>query len=351
MDINLFNYDLPEELIAQSPLKDRDTCRLLVVDRENKTYKDLHFYDILDYLHEGDVLVRNNTKVIPARLVGIKTETKGKVEFIILKPVDGEDNYECLVGGAKAVKEGTICSFGDGKLLAKCIKVLPEGIRHVHFIYSGIFLEVLEELGSMPLPPYIKKQCEDKDDYQTVYAKVPGSAAAPTAGFHFTDELFNKCKQKGVEVLDVTLNIGLGTFRPVKVEDTDDHVMHEEEYEISEEVASKLNKYKKEGRRIIAIGTTSVRTLEANYSKYGEFKATKEPTSIFIQPGYEFKAVDALITNFHLPKSTLIMLISSFMGRLFTLDVYKHAVEERYRFFSFGDAMFIYGKFDYSKGE
>lgn len=347
MDINLFDYELPEELIAQSPLKDRDKCKLLVVDRNAQNYTDLHFFDILDFLKPGDVLVRNNTKVIPARLVGEKEATKGKVELLLLKQLEGQDNFECLVGGARAVKEGSICVFGKGKLKAQCIKVLPEGIRHMHFIYEGIFLEVLEELGSMPLPPYIKKQCEDKDDYQTVYAKVPGSAAAPTAGFHFTEDLFNKCIEKGVEIIDVTLNIGLGTFRPVKVQDTDNHVMHEETYEISEYACDRLNLAKKEGRRIIAVGTTSIRTLESNYLKYGKFTPSKEATSIFIKPGYEFKAVDALITNFHLPKSTLIMLISAFMGRQFTLKVYKHAVDEKYRFFSFGDAMFIYGDYTY----
>ena len=343
MDINLFDFDLPEELIAQSPMKQRDNCRLLVINRENHTYEHKHFFDIYDYLHDGDVLVRNNTKVIPARLIGVKKETKGKVELLLLEDL-GNDTWKCLVGKAKSVTVGSHCSFGEGKLEAECVAVLPEGVRHMKFTYEGIFLEVLDQLGLMPLPPYIRKQCEDKDDYQTVYAKVPGSAAAPTAGFHFTDELFDRLKAKGVTVVDVTLNIGLGTFRPVKVSDTKDHVMHSETYEMDQKAADILNKAKKEGRRIIAIGTTSVRTLESVYQKYGEFRADNDATSIFISPGYKWLAVDCLITNFHLPKSTLIMLVSAFMGRKWTLECYKVAVDEKYRFFSFGDAMFIYGK-------
>lgn len=345
MDISLFDFYLPEELIAQSPLKERDMARLMVINRKEKTYEHKVFYDLLDYLHPGDVMVRNNTKVIPARLLGVKEETKGKVEVLLLHevPEEGEDVWECLVGSAKSVKVGSRCVFGEGKLIAECTAVYDEGIRHMKFHYQGIFLEVLDELGVMPLPPYIKQQCEDKDDYQTVYAKIPGSVAAPTAGFHFTDELFEKIKAKGVEVLDVTLNIGLGTFRPVKVSDTKDHVMHEETYSMDEETARRLNLAKKEGRRIIAIGTTSVRTLESIYSKYHEFRAESSATSIFISPGYTFGAVDALVTNFHLPKSTLVMLVSAFMGREWTLECYKEAVEQRYRFFSFGDAMFIYG--------
>lgn len=343
MDISLFDFDLPEELIAQSPMQQRDNCRLLVVDREHHTYEHKHFYDIIDYLHKGDVLIRNNTKVIPARLIGVKEETKGKVELLLLHEV-GLDTWECLVGNAKSVKVGTHCSFGEGKLRAECVAVKEEGIRHMRFIYDGIFLEVLDQLGLMPLPPYIKKQCENKDDYQTVYAKVPGSAAAPTAGFHFTEELFQKLQDKGVEVVDITLNIGLGTFRPVKVTDTKDHVMHSETYEMSEDAAKRLNLAKKEGRRIIAIGTTSVRTLESVYQKYGEFRPCSEATSIFISPGYQYQTIDALITNFHLPKSTLVMLVSAFMGRKWTLECYQAAIDERYRFFSFGDSMFIYGK-------
>lgn len=349
MDINLFDYDLPEELIAQSPKEKRDTCKLMVLDREHKTVEHKIFHDIIDYLKPGDVLVRNNTKVIPARLLGVKKETGGAVEVLLLKQLEN-DTWECLVGNARSVKVGSHCVFGNGELICECVAVKDEGIRDMKFIYKGIFLEILEQLGQMPLPPYIKKQCSNNDDYQTVYAKVPGSAAAPTAGFHFTKELFDEIRAKGIEVEDITLNIGLGTFRPVKVQDTKDHVMHSEVIEMSEEVASRLNKAKKEGRRIIAIGTTSIRTLEAIYGKYGEFKTTREPTRLYIEPGYKFLAVDAIITNFHLPKSTLVELISSFAGRSFVLDAYKEAVKEQYRFFSFGDAMFIYGdNFDYSK--
>ena len=348
MDINLFNYDLPEELIAQEPSKVRDECRLLVVDREHKTYEDKKFYDILNYLNKGDVLVRNNTKVLPSRLFATKDITNAKVEVLLLKDL-GNDTWECLCGNAKAIKKDTILHFKDDILIGKCIEVLDEGIRHIKFSYKGIFLEELDKIGLMPLPPYIHKQIEDNDEYQTVYAKVEGSAAAPTAGFHFTEELLEKLKEKGVEILDITLNIGLGTFRPVKVQDTNNHIMHSETYIIHDEVANKLNLAKKEGRRIIAIGTTCVRTLESNFNKFNSFKGESSETSIFISPGYQYRAIDCLITNFHLPKSTLVMLVSAFMGRKFTLDVYKHAVIEKYRFFSFGDAMFIYGKYDYSK--
>lgn len=343
MDINLFDFYLPEELIAQSPSDKRDHSRLLVIDRFNKTYEDKHFYNILDYLTSNDVLVINNTKVLPARLLGIKQITGAKCELLLLKDL-GHDIWECLVKPAKSIKVGTKINFGEGKLIGECVQILPEGIRHIKFSYKGIFLEVLDELGKMPLPPYIKKQLDENDKYQTVYAKNIGSAAAPTAGFHFTEELLKKIKEKGIDIIEVTLHIGLGTFRPVKVNDTSEHVMHSEEYILDEISALKLNEAKKNNKRIIAVGTTSVRTLESNYGKYGTFKPTKESTNIFIQPGYEFKAVDALITNFHLPKSTLIMLVSAFMGREFTLEVYKHAVEEKYRFFSFGDSMFIYGK-------
>ncbi len=345
MDINLFDFYLPEELIAQRPADKRDESRLLAVNLSNQTFEDKHFFDIIDYLHPGDVLVRNNTKVIPARLLGIKEKTGAHCELLLLKQLDG-DNWECLTRPAKSLKVGARVDFGDGKLIAECIKEEDEGLRIFKFIYDGIFLEVLDQLGKMPLPPYIKEQLCGNDRYQTVYAKYEGSAAAPTAGFHFTEELFERIKTKGIEVIDITLHIGLGTFRPVKVTDTKDHVMHSEIYEITEEAANKLNKAKAEKRRIIAIGTTSVRTLEANFTKYHTFKATKEGTNIFIQPGYEFQAVEAIITNFHLPKSTLIMLVSAFAGREFTLDLYKHAVEEKYRFFSFGDSMFLYGRKD-----
>ena len=343
MDINLFDFYLPEELIAQKPCEQRDHSRLLAINYGNKTYEDRHFYDILDYLQPGDVLVRNNTKVIPARLLGVKEKTGANCELLLLKQLDG-DNWECLTRPAKSLKVGARVDFGEGKLIAEVLEEKDEGIRIVKMHYQGIFLEVLDQLGKMPLPPYIAKQLCSNDRYQTVYAKYEGSAAAPTAGFHFTPELFEKIKAKGIEVIDVTLHIGLGTFRPVKVQDTKDHIMHSELYEITEESAEKLNRAKANGQRIIAIGTTSVRTLEANYSKYGCFKPTKEETNIFIEPGYQYKVVDALITNFHLPKSTLIMLVSAFMDREFTLEVYKHAVEEKYRFFSFGDSMFIYGK-------
>jgi len=345
MDIALFDYDLPKDRIAQTPLHKRDECKLMVVDRETKTYSHHIFLEIINYLHKGDVLVRNNTKVIPARLLG-KKETGGAVEVLLLKQLEG-DTWECLVGSAHNIKVGSKCFFGEGKLACECVKVKNEGLRDMHFLYSGIFLEVLEELGRMPLPPYIKEQIINNDDYQTVYAKIPGSAAAPTAGFHFTPELFKQIEDKGVKVIDITLNIGLGTFRPVKVQDSNDHIMHSEVYEISDEAALELNKAKEEGRRIIAIGTTSVRTLESVFAKYGAFVATREATAIFIQPGYVYKAVDALITNFHLPKSTLVMLVSAFMGRRFTLQCYQEAIKNNYRFFSFGDAMFIEGKYDY----
>lgn len=343
MNINLFDFNLPEELIAQKPSDKRDCSRLLVINKKNQTYEDKIFQDIIDYLKPGDVLVRNNTKVIPARLHGIKEVTGAHCELLLLKQLNG-DVWECLTKPAKSLKLGSKVDIGEGKLIGEVVGIKDEGIREIKFSYKGIFLEVLDSLGKMPLPPYIKKQLCENDRYQTVYAKFAGSAAAPTAGFHFTEELFEQIKTKGIEVVDITLHIGLGTFRPVKVEDTKDHVMHSELYEINEESAAKLNKAKSEGRRIIAIGTTSVRTLEANLQEFGVFTPTKKETKIFIEPGYKFLAIDALITNFHLPKSTLIMLVSAFMGREFTLEVYKHAVENKYRFFSFGDSMFIYEK-------
>lgn len=343
MKVELFDFYLPEELIAQTPSEKRDHSRLLAVNKKEQTFEDKHFYDILNYLQPGDVLVRNNTKVIPARLIGTKEITGAHCELLLLHQIEG-DNWECLCKPAKSLKVGAVVAFGDGRLKAECIEEREEGLRVFKFIYNGIFLEILDSLGKMPLPPYIKEQLCGNDRYQTVYAKYEGSAAAPTAGFHFTEELNEKIKAKGVKILEVTLHIGLGTFRPVKVEDTSEHVMHSEVYEITEDVARQLNEEKAKGSRIIAVGTTSIRTLEANITKYGEFKATKEATNIFIEPGYTFKAVDAVITNFHLPKSTLIMLVSAFMGREFTLKCYEHAVKDRYRFFSFGDAMFIYGK-------
>lgn len=340
MKLSEFDFDLPEELIAQTPLEKRETSRLMVLNRKDESIEDKHFYDILDYLHEGDILVRNNTKVIPARLFGIKEETNGHVEVLLLKD-KGNDIWECLVGNARIVKLDTIITFGDGSLRAKCVYIGEEGIRHFQMIYDGIFYEVLDKLGIMPLPPYIKEKLEDKDRYQTVYAKIEGSAAAPTAGLHFTDEINEKIKAKGVEILDVTLHVGLGTFRPVKVDNVLEHHMHSEFYMIDEDIADKLNNAKANGQRIISVGTTSTRTLESNFKKYGKFKATQENTDIFIYPGYQFEAIDALITNFHLPKSTLLMLISAFSNKEFIMKAYAHAVEEKYRFFSFGDCMFI----------
>lgn len=343
MDINLFDFPLPEELIAQKPADKRDYSRLLAINYGEKTFRDEHFYDIIKYFQKGDVLVRNNTKVIPARLLGIKEKTGAHCELLLLKQIINDD-WECLCRPAKSLKIGSRVIFGDGELIAECIEEEDEGLRIFRFIYQGIFLEVLDKLGKMPLPPYIKKQITTNDRYQTVYAKLEGSAAAPTAGFHFTDEIFEELKKIGVQIVDITLHIGLGTFRPVQVTDTKDHLMHSELYEISESSANILNESKENKKRIIAIGTTTVRTLEANYSKYGFFKPTRESTNIFIQPGYTFKGVDALVTNFHLPKSTLLMLVSAFMDRDFTLLAYQHAIDEKYRFFSFGDAMFIYGK-------
>ena len=340
MDINDFDFALPSELIAQHPSDKRDESRLLVLHANSGKIEHKHFYDILDYLHAGDILVRNNTKVIPARLYGTKEETNGHVEVLLLKDL-GNNVWECLVGNARIVKMGTIITFGDGSLKAKCIYIGEEGIRHFEMIYDGIFYEILDHLGTMPLPPYIKEKLEDSSRYQTVYAKIEGSAAAPTAGLHFTDEILQKVQEKGVEILDVTLHVGLGTFRPVKVDDVLEHHMHSEFYMIDEETAQKLNTAKAKGQRIISVGTTSTRTLEANYKKYGQFKATQESTDIFIYPGYQFEAIDALITNFHLPKSTLVMLVSAFADKEFIMEAYHHAVEEKYRFFSFGDCMFI----------
>ena len=343
MDISLFDFELPEELIAQKPAQKRDESRLLIINKDTKSYEDKVFHDIIDYLKPGDVLVRNNTKVLPARLFGIKEGTLAKVEVLLLKNLH-DDIWECLCGNAKPIKVDSIISFGEGKLKAKCLEVKDEGIRIMQFVYDGIFLEILNEVGLMPLPPYIKRQCDDNSRYQTVYAKVLGSAAAPTAGFHFTEELIQRIKEKGIEILDVTLHIGLGTFKPVKEKTVEEHRMHSEHFLMSKETADRLNLAKKENRRIIAVGTTATRTLEAIMQKYGEFKECEEDTAIFIKPGYKFLAIDALITNFHLPKSTLIMLVSALMGREFTLEVYKHAVDEKYHFFSFGDSMFIHGK-------
>ena len=333
-----FDYYLPEELIAQTPLKDRSSSRLLVLDRLTGNIEHKHFSDIVDYLNENDVLVLNDTKVIPARLFGHKEDTNASIEVLMLKEVSPNE-WQTLCKPARRVKVGTIVTFGDGLLKAECVSCGDEGIRNFKMIYEGIFLEVLDKLGEMPLPPYIHEQLEDKDRYQTVYAKNPGSAAAPTAGLHFTPELINRIKEKGVEVLYVTLHVGLGTFRPVAVEDVNNHKMHSEFYQISEEVAQKLNKAKKDGKRIVAVGTTSTRTLESAYDN--GFTNLSGYTEIFIYPGYKFKAIDAQITNFHLPKSTLVMLVSALAGKDNILNAYKEAVNEKYRFFSFGDSMFI----------
>lgn len=335
-----FDYYLPEELIAQVPLKNREESRLLVLDKDTGKKIDDKFYDIINYLNEGDVLVLNDTKVIPARIIGVKDDTGAVIELLLLKNIES-DNWECLVKPAKRVKEGTIISFGNGMLKAKCIGIGEEGIRNFTFIYDGIFYEILDKLGTMPLPPYIKEKLDDQSRYQTVYAKNIGSSAAPTAGLHFTKELLKKIEDKGIIVTYITLHVGLGTFRPVNVEDVTKHKMHSEFYSMSKESSDILNKAKEEDRRIIAVGTTTTRTLETIMSKYNTFKECSGWTDIFIYPGYKFKAIDSLITNFHLPKSTLIMLVSALSSKDIILDAYKYAVENKYRFFSFGDAMFI----------
>lgn len=338
MNLSDFDFALPEELIAQHPTAKRDESRLLVLHKNTGLIEHRHFYDILDYLHAGDVLVRNNSRVIPARLYGTKKDTGAKVEVLILKTTD--DECICLCGNAKAIKVGTIIEFSE-KLYGECIKKMDEGIRVLKMYHEGIFLEILEEIGLMPTPPYIHEKLEHNDRYNNVYAKINGSAACPTAGLHFTDELFKKLDAKGVIIADVTLHVGLGTFKPVKEEKVENHKMHYEYYSMSQETADILNKAKEENRRIIGIGTTSTRTLESIVKQYGKFKKCAGETNIFIYPGYSFKAIDAQITNFHLPKSTLIMMISAFTSRQTILDTYKVAIKEKYRFFSFGDAMFI----------
>ena len=318
MEVKEFDYELPMELIAQTPLEKRSNSKLMLLNRENGEIDHKHFYDIIDYLKEDDVLVLNNTKVMPSRIYGEKIDTKAKIEFLLLKEVD-KDCYECLTRPARRVKVGTIVKFN----------------------YEGIFIEKLDQLGEMPLPPYIHEKLSDKDRYQTIYAQNLGSAAAPTAGLHFTDELMQKIKDKGIQIEYVTLHIGLGTFRPMTVDNIKDHHMHSEWFKMDEETAKRLNQAKEDKRRIIAVGTTSTRTLEAIYSKYNKFVPTAEETNIFIYPGYEFKAIDALITNFHLPKSTLIMLVSAFSKKEYVLNAYNEAIKNNYRFFSFGDSMFI----------
>ena len=335
-----FDYELPEELIAQTPLKDRTASRLLVLDRKTGEIEHTEFHEIINYLNKGDVLVINDTKVIPARLIGNKEETNAVIELLLLKDL-GDNIYETLSRPQKRLKEGTIVSFGNGLLKAKVTKIMDEGITHVKLIYNGILYEILDKLGEMPLPPYIHEKLENKDRYQTVYAKNLGSAAAPTAGLHFTEELLDKIKEKGIIIAPITLHVGLGTFRPVNVEDVTKHKMHTEFYQMTKETADILNKAKKENRRIISVGTTSTRTLETIIHKYGEFKECSGNTDIFIYPGFEFKAINAQITNFHLPKSTLIMLISAFAGKENVMNAYKEAVNKKYRFFSFGDSMFI----------
>ena len=336
-----FDFDLPEELIAQTPLEKRDASRLLVVDKETGAFSDQHFDQIIDQLQPGDALVMNNTRVLPARLYGIKPETGGHVELLLLKNTQGDD-WEVLAKPAKRLRVGSHISFGDGRLTATVVEELDHGGRIVRFGYEGIFLEVLESLGEMPLPPYIHEKLADRERYQTVYAKENGSAAAPTAGLHFTEELLEQIAAKGVKLVYLTLHVGLGTFRPVSVDSLDDHEMHSEFYSLSEESAQTLRRVKANGGRIIAVGTTSIRTLETIGSKFqGQIQADSGWTNIFIKPGYDWKVVDAFSTNFHLPKSTLVMLVSAFAGRSLTLEAYEHAIAERYRFFSFGDAMFI----------
>ena len=340
MKVEEFDYNLPEELIAQTPLEQRDSSKLLVLDKKTGEVEHKHFYDILNYLEKGDTLVLNDTKVLPARLIGEKKETKAVIEILLLKNIK-DDDWECLVKPARRIKVGTIVSFGNGKLKAKCIKEEDEGIRHFTLIYNGILLEILEELGTMPLPPYIHEKLNDQSRYQTVYAKEVGSAAAPTAGLHFTNELLEEIKAKGINIAYVTLHVGLGTFRPVSVETIEEHEMHSEYYQMTKEVAELLTKTKNENHKIIAVGTTSTRTLETIMTKYGEFKECNGWTNIFIYPGYKFKAIDNLITNFHLPKSTLVMLVSALAGKENILNAYNEAIKNKYRFFSFGDAMLI----------
>ena len=335
-----FDYELPKELIAQTPLKNRSESKLLVMDRVTGALEHKHFYDIIDYLNKGDALVINDTKVIPARIIGVKEETGAVIELLLLKDEVG-DTWECLAKPQKRLKVGTIITFGNGELKAKVRETREEGITIVDLIYDGILMEILEHLGTMPLPPYIHEKLKEQDRYQTVYAKNYGSAAAPTAGLHFTTELLDKIKAKGIEIVHVTLHVGLGTFRPVNVEDVTKHVMHTEHYIVTKEAADKLNEIKANGGKIIAVGTTSVRTLETVMSKNDKFVPSNDDTNIFIYPGFTFKAIDGLITNFHLPKSTLVMLVSAFSSKANIMNAYQEAIKHNYRFFSFGDAMFI----------
>lgn len=336
-----FDFELPDELIAQVPLKDRSSSKLMLLDHETKTIKDTTFLDIIDELKPNDALVMNNTRVLPARLYGTKIQTGANLEVLLLKNTEG-DKWETLMKPAKKAKNGTLISFGDGRLKAEVIEELDAGGRILDFTYDGIFLENLEALGEMPLPPYITEKLDESERYQTVYAKENGSAAAPTAGLHFTKEVLEKLEAKGVKLAYLTLHVGLGTFRPVNVDSLDDHKMHSEYYQLTQESADILNETKANGGRVVAVGTTSIRTLETIAQKFdGHLEADSGWTDIFISPGYTFKFVDAFLTNFHLPKSTLIMLVSAFAGRDFVMEAYRHAVEEQYRFFSFGDAMFV----------
>ena len=335
-----FNFDLPEELIAQHPLEKRDYSRLMVLDKETGEVKHRHFYDIIEYLKEGDTLVLNNTRVMPARLFGQKEETGSKIEFLLLKRIEG-DKWECLAKPGKKAKIGATFTFGEGKLKCTVVDIVEEGNRIIEFSYDGIFEQVLDELGEMPLPPYITERLDDRERYQTVYSKEKGSAAAPTAGLHFTEDLLEKVRAKGVNIAYLTLHVGLGTFRPVKVDDVNEHVMHSEYYCLDQENADIINSTKKNGGRVISVGTTSTRTLETIGDENGYVAAKSGWTNIFIYPGYKFKVVDNLITNFHLPESTLIMLVSALAGKEHVMNAYNEAVKEKYRFFSFGDSMFI----------
>lgn len=345
MKLEEFDYYLPEELIAQTPLKKRDSSRMLVLDKQNGNIFHKTFSDIIDYLNPGDTLVLNDTKVIPARIIGVKEETGAVIELLLLKNID-DNNWECLTRPAKRVKVGTVISFGDGMLKATCSSVGEEGIRVFSLSYDGILYEILDKLGTMPLPPYIHEKLEDQSRYQTVYAKNIGSAAAPTAGLHFTKELLNDIKNKNVNIAYLTLHVGLGTFRPVNVEDVTKHKMHTEYYSISKETCDIINKTKESGNKIVVVGTTSVRVLETVMNRFGELKECSGVTDIFIYPGYKFKIVDNLITNFHLPKSTLVMLVSALAGKDNIMKAYHEAVLNKYRFFSFGDAMFITNNVD-----
>lgn len=340
MKVSDFNYELPPELIAQDPLEDRSNSRLMVLDKNSGQVTHKHFYEVIEYLNPNDCLVINNTKVLPARLYGVKRDTKAAIEILLLKRRK-DDIWECLVKPGKKCKPGAIIDFGDGQLSCQVVDVVEEGNRLIQFSYEGIFEEILDELGQMPLPPYITHELQDKNRYQTVYAKHEGSAAAPTAGLHFTEELLEEIKKKGIRIAEVTLHVGLGTFRPVKVEDVNDHHMHSEYYEISDEASRIINETKANGGRVISVGTTSTRTLESVYQAEGAIVPKSGWTDIFIYPGYEFGVIDGLITNFHLPESTLVMLVSALSSRDNVLSAYKLAVEERYRFFSFGDAMLV----------